>query len=127
MKENKNRDLAERILEEIGGEKNISNSTHCATRLRLVLKEENDDMVQSVKKLPGVIDVVRKGGQFQIVIGNTVDKVYTEFSELTGGERKKRQKIRRKAISLAESLRRCQQCLRHLFMYWQLPEQFKGR
>ena len=88
MKENKNRDLAERILEEIGGEKNISNSTHCATRLRLVLKEEDDEMVQSVKKIPGVIDVVRKGGQFQIVIGNTVDKVYNEFSELTGGEKK---------------------------------------
>ena len=88
MKENKNRDLAKRILEEIGGEKNISNSTHCATRLRLVLKEEDDEMVQSVKKLPGVIDVVRKGGQFQIVIGNTVDKVYNEFSELTGGEKK---------------------------------------
>ncbi|MER2173951.1 MAG: beta-glucoside-specific PTS transporter subunit IIABC [Carnobacterium sp.] len=88
MKENKNRDLAERILEEIGGDKNISNSTHCATRLRLVLKEEDDEMVQSVKKLPGVIDVVRKGGQFQIVIGNTLDKVYNEFSELTGGEKK---------------------------------------
>lgn len=89
MKENKNRDLAKRILEEIGGEKNISNSTHCATRLRLVLKKEDDKMVQSVKKLPGVIDVVQKGGQFQIVIGNTVDKVYNEFSELTGGEEKK--------------------------------------
>lgn len=82
---NKNRDLAVRILEEVGGEKNIANYTHCATRLRLVLNEEDDGMVQSVKSLPGVIDVVRKGGQFQIVIGNTVDKVYNEFSELTGG------------------------------------------
>ncbi len=70
-------------------EKKISNSTQCATRLRLVLKKEDDEMVQSVKILPGVIDVVQKGGQFQIIIGNTVDKVYNEFSELTGGEEKK--------------------------------------
>ncbi|WP_208559163.1 glucose PTS transporter subunit IIA [Marinilactibacillus kalidii] len=84
MVENKNRKLAETILEEIGGESNVSNSTHCATRLRLVLNDENEEMVNRVKNITGVIDVVRKGGQFQIVIGNSVDKVYEEFSDLAG-------------------------------------------
>lgn len=75
MSENKNHKLAEDILKAIGGDSNVSNSTHCATRLRLVLKEENEETVNAVKEVPGVIDVVRKGGQFQIVIGNSVDKV----------------------------------------------------
>lgn len=84
MSENKNHKLAEDILKAIGGDSNVSNSTHCATRLRLVLKEENEETVNAVKEVPGVIDVVRKGGQFQIVIGNSVDKVYSAFTELTG-------------------------------------------
>lgn len=84
MKDNKNRDLANDILRKIGGNENISNSTHCATRLRLVLKEDDEEMVNRVKEIPGVIDVVRKGGQFQIVIGNSVNKVYTEFRDLAG-------------------------------------------
>lgn len=84
MKADKNHELARKILEEIGGSENVTNSTHCATRLRLVLKEEDDTMVKKVKQIPGVIDVVRKGGQFQIVIGNTVDKVYGEFEEMAG-------------------------------------------
>lgn len=84
MKADKNHELARKILEEIGGGENVANSTHCATRLRLVLKEEDDTMVKKVKQIPGVIDVVRKGGQFQIVIGNTVDKVYGEFEEMAG-------------------------------------------
>lgn len=83
MKADKIHELAKRILEEIGGSENVANSTHCATRLRLVLKEEDDAMVEKVKQIPGVIDVVRKGGQFQIVIGNTVDKVYGQFEEMT--------------------------------------------
>lgn len=83
MKDNKNRDLAATILKEVGGESNVSNSTHCATRLRLVLNDDNEEMVNRVKNISGVIDVVRKGGQFQIVIGNSVDKVYNEFSELS--------------------------------------------
>lgn len=84
MKADKIHELARKILEEIGGSENVTNSTHCATRLRLVLKEEDDTMVKKVKQIPGVIDVVRKGGQFQIVIGNTVDKVYGEFEEMAG-------------------------------------------
>ena len=62
MKDNKNRELANEILRKIGGNENISNSTHCATRLRLVLKEDDEEMVNKVKGIPGVIDVVRKGG-----------------------------------------------------------------
>lgn len=73
------------ILEAIGGKENVSAVAHCATRLRLVL---NDESVVDEKQLEG-LDVVKgtfsTGGQYQIIIGQgTVNKVYAEFSQLTG-------------------------------------------
>ena len=73
---------AKRILECLGGEGNIFSATHCMTRLRIVLKDEsivNDD---DVKAIPGVVGVMRKSGQYQIIIGNNVAKCYREFAKL---------------------------------------------
>ena len=52
------------------GEQNIVSATHCATRLRLVLKQSpSDDVTKAISAMPGVIQVMEKGGQYQIVIG----------------------------------------------------------
>lgn len=67
--------LGNQILEIVGKE-NVTNCVHCATRLRLVLKEDQDEFVDKVSKLPGVITVVKNSGQFQIVIGTHVGEVY---------------------------------------------------
>ena len=74
--------LAEDIIKEVGGKENIANVARCATRLRLVLKETPEDTIEKVKKLTGVITAVEKGGQFQIVIGTNVGKVYDEVLKL---------------------------------------------
>lgn len=82
---------AKEILEKIGGEKNVQTATHCMTRLRLVLKDESIPKDDEVGNISGVLSVIRQGGQYQIVIGNNVGKVYTEltklgnFSDSTGG------------------------------------------
>ncbi|SDB81340.1 PTS system beta-glucoside-specific IIA component, Glc family /PTS system beta-glucoside-specific IIB component, Glc family /PTS system beta-glucoside-specific IIC component, Glc family [Raineyella antarctica] len=79
--------LARDILDKVGGESNVASATHCATRLRLKLKDESKADKAAVEKLPGVITVMRAGGQFQVVIGNNVPKVYAELgliSKLTG-------------------------------------------
>ena len=70
--------LAHDIIDEVGGKENISNVARCATRLRLVLKETPKDAIERVKNLTGVITAVEKGGQFQVVIGTNVGKVYDE-------------------------------------------------
>ncbi|MFW6186535.1 MAG: beta-glucoside-specific PTS transporter subunit IIABC [Actinomycetota bacterium] len=83
------RSLAEGIVQEVGGEENIASATHCATRLRLKLRDENKADQAAVEKLPGVITVMRAGGQFQVVVGNNVPTVYAELgkiTELTGDE-----------------------------------------
>lgn len=74
--------LAAQILLELGGEKNIISVSRCATRLRLVVRNQPDNAKQNIASLAGVITVVEKGGQLQIVIGTHVDKVYDAFIPL---------------------------------------------
>lgn len=78
------RSLAGDIVEQIGGKENIASAAHCATRLRLRLKDDDKADKDAVEKLPGVITVMRAGGQFQVVIGNDVPQVYSELGKITG-------------------------------------------
>lgn len=64
------------LLKELGGNDNITNVTHCATRLRFILKDESIVNKDKVAKIPGVITTVQAGGQFQVVIGNHVKDTY---------------------------------------------------
>lgn len=73
--------LAQEIVTIIGQE-NISSAGHCATRLRLVLTKTPADAKEKISELPGVITVVEKGGQFQVVIGPHVVDVFNEFKQL---------------------------------------------
>ena len=68
--------LAKDILAKVGGEDNVANVVHCATRLRFALKDRSLADSDAVGALPGVITVVENGGQFQVVIGNNVPRVY---------------------------------------------------
>lgn len=81
-------DLAHQIVDKVGGEGNIATGTHCATRLRLTLKDAAKADTAAVQKLPGVITVMQAGGQYQIVVGNNVPKVYEELTRFTklGGD-----------------------------------------
>ncbi|OAE00428.1 beta-glucoside-specific PTS transporter subunit IIABC [Arthrobacter sp. OY3WO11] len=77
------RSLAGDILQGVGGEGNIASATHCATRLRLKLRDDSKADQAAVEKLPGVITVMKAGGQFQVVIGNNVPTVYAELGKIT--------------------------------------------
>ncbi len=84
-------ELAKEILDKVGGAGNISGLTHCATRLRFNLKDEGKAQTDALKKVKGVMGVVNKGGQYQVVIGSDVASVYGPLTELcdikeTGGE-----------------------------------------
>ena len=73
--------LAKEIVNEVGGKENIVKVARCATRLRLVLKETPEGTKEKVEKLTGVITVVENSGQFQVVIGTNVGKVYDGVME----------------------------------------------
>lgn len=64
----------------VGGKENVVSAAHCATRLRLVLKDESKADVDGILKTELVKGQFSTGGQFQIIIGSgTVDEVYKYF------------------------------------------------
>lgn len=68
--------LGKDILAQVGGKENIVSVTHCVTRVRFVLKNKGKANDALIKKMPGILDVIRQGGQYQVVIGPNVEKVY---------------------------------------------------
>lgn len=75
----KNQKIAERILTMVGGEDNVNGVVHCATRLRFNLKNEGKADTEKLNQDPDVIQVVRSGGQYQVVIGSHVSDIYNEL------------------------------------------------
>jgi PTS system, beta-glucoside-specific IIABC component len=76
------KNLASEILSNVGGRENVAAVTHCATRLRFNLKDNKKANVEKLKSIRGVLSVVEKGGQFQVVIGNEVTGVFRAVAEL---------------------------------------------
>lgn len=100
----KYQETAKAILAAVGGEKNIQHVTHCVTRLRLVL--DNDEIVndQVIKTIPNVIGVMRKNDQYQIILGNDVNNYYNAFLALGHFENTTREFSSQKKSSILEKL-----------------------
>ncbi len=77
--------ISKQLAELVGGRKNIQGIAHCATRLRIVL--ENNDVVDqaAIENLDLVKGVFVAGDQLQIIFGaGLVNDVYEVFKEYTG-------------------------------------------
>ncbi|MCM3170816.1 beta-glucoside-specific PTS transporter subunit IIABC [Paenibacillus sp. MER 99-2] len=75
---------AKEILSAVGGNDNINSVIHCVTRLRFNLKDMKSPNKDEIKQIDGVLTVVESGGQFQVVIGNEVPKVYESLLKTMG-------------------------------------------
>lgn len=75
-------ELASTILKKVGGIENVNALEHCATRLRFNLKDDSIAKTQEIQALNGVVSVINKGGQYQVVIGNDVIDVFKELMKL---------------------------------------------
>ena len=73
---------AKELIVALGGNENINNVTHCATRLRFILNDHSHVNKETVGKIKGVITTVEAGGQFQVVIGNHVKDAYEHVLKL---------------------------------------------
>lgn len=73
---------AEVIIGKLHGASNIKSLTHCMTRLRFTLVDDKPIQDEEVKAIDGVLGVVRKGGQYQVIIGNDVALCYEEVLKL---------------------------------------------
>ena len=84
MADKKHEDLARDIIENIGGEENVTGLRHCITRLRFNLKDESKANTDYLKRRDGVVTVVQSSGQYQVVIGNEVAEVYEAITDISG-------------------------------------------
>ena len=73
---------ARKLVNALGGEGNITSLTHCMTRLRFILKDEAIIDDETVKAISGVMGVMKKAGQYQVIIGNDVQVCYNEVLKL---------------------------------------------
>ena len=86
----KERQAAQEILKHIGGQGNILNVEHCATRLRLVLKDASKFDKKEIETIDGVKGSFFASGQHQIILGTGfVNKVYRQVLEITGMDTEK--------------------------------------
>lgn len=80
----KNKIIAEEVLAAVGGTANIVSVTHCMTRLRFVLKDQSVPDQKKLESIKGVMGTNIAGGQYQVIIGNSVGNVYKELVAMSG-------------------------------------------
>lgn len=80
----KNDALAKVLIDLAGGKDNLRSASHCMTRLRFKVKDDSLVKQEEIKKTEGVMGLVVKADEYQIVIGPGVGKVYDEVIRQTG-------------------------------------------
>lgn len=80
-------ELAELILNAVGGKGNVSNFQHCVTRLRFNLKDESIVDQERINGASGIMGSQFKVGQYQVIIGGAVNDVYDKICEISGMEK----------------------------------------
>lgn len=77
--------LVQGILDNVGGKDNVTSITNCMTRVRMTLRDESKVNEASLKKVEGVMGVVKSDNQYQVVVGpGTSTKVAQSLSQITG-------------------------------------------
>lgn len=107
----------EDIVQAIGGKENIEVATHCVTRLRFSLYDESKVDSEALERNELVKGQFSSQGQFQIVIGpGTVDKVYDEMIQITGGSRSSKDEVKSAAARKQNPLQRAIKTLADIFI-----------
>ncbi|MBZ6013632.1 sucrose-specific PTS transporter subunit IIBC [Leuconostoc gelidum subsp. gelidum] len=80
-----NKELAEQIIAGIGGQKNIISIDHCATRLRIMIKDKEKIDTEKIENLDRVAGAFFNAGQYQVILGTgLVDKIHDEALKILG-------------------------------------------
>lgn len=80
---NENKEIAKDIIDAVGGEENIVSAAHCATRLRIMVKDKEKIDQERVENIDKVKGAFFNSGQYQVILGTgTVNKIYEEVTGL---------------------------------------------
>ncbi|MDU2673111.1 MAG: sucrose-specific PTS transporter subunit IIBC [Clostridium sp.] len=109
--------VASKILEVLGGKENLVSAAHCATRLRVVLSNQelvDEKKIESIELVKGSF---LNGGQFQIILGaGIVDEVYAEFIKLSGLNETSKEELKKVADTKLNPLQRILKSLADIFV-----------
>lgn len=108
---------AREILECMGGEANIASAAHCATRLRLVLKDDSKVNVKALENVDLVKGNFNNGGQFQIILGTgIVNKVYAEFIKMANITEMTKEELKKQAAQKMNPVQKLLKTLADVFV-----------
>ena len=109
--------IARQILEKVGGKENLISAAHCATRLRLVIADNEKCDSKAVENIDAVKGVFFASGQMQIILGTgTVNKVYDEFIRIAGISESSKEDVKREAAKKANPFQRVIKTIGDIFV-----------
>ncbi len=108
---------AQEILACMGGKDNIASAAHCATRLRLVLKDESLIDKDALEKVELVKGDFNNGGQFQIILGTgIVNHVYAEFIKMANITEMTKEELKKQAAKKMNPVQKLLKTLADVFV-----------
>ena len=116
------RQTAEKILQYIGGKENIASILSCATRIRIVLENENNCDRNSIQELEAVKGIMHKGRELHIVLGSgSVNKIFVQLQQILDNENKKGTDVphirqKRSKISAIQGMKHLMKLLGDIFI-----------
>ncbi|NMB07555.1 MAG: PTS transporter subunit EIIC [Tissierellia bacterium] len=111
------KETAEQILENVGGKENLVSVAHCATRLRVVLKDDTKINLKGIEEISLVKGNFNNGGQFQIILGTgIVDEVAREFNIISGISESTKEEVKKNAGDKQNILQRLLKSLADIFV-----------
>ena len=111
------KDNAQQILKAIGKKENVISAAHCATRLRLVLKDESLVDMKTLESISLFKGQFSNAGQFQVILGSgIVDEVYKDFVDLAGINETSKAELKKQADVKLNPLQRIVKILADVFV-----------
>jgi sucrose PTS system EIIBCA or EIIBC component len=109
--------IADELLKDIGGKENVQAATHCATRLRLVLNDEDKVDRAKLETRDEVKGTFSTGGQYQIILGaGTVNEVYKEFIKAAGIDAMSKEQVKTAGSKKLNPLQQAVKTLSDIFV-----------
>lgn len=106
---------ARELLKLVGGRENISAVSHCMTRMRFVLADQEKADVKGIEAMKAVKGSFTQSGQFQVIIGNTVSDFYNDFVKEAGIEGVSKEEVRQAAVKNQNGLQKAVAAMAEIF------------
>ena len=103
------------LLEYVGGKENIAAVSHCVSRMRFVLNDPAKADVAKIEALKSAKGTFTQAGQFQVIIGNTVNDFYNDFIAVSGIDGVSKEAVKSAAKQNQNALQRVMSVLAEIF------------